>query len=40
VESYLALNFFDATLGGSAGALARLDPVVLADVEELAYQRK
>jgi predicted dienelactone hydrolase len=40
VESYLALNFFDATLGGSAEALARLDPAVLADVEELAYQRK
>ena len=40
VESYLALNFFDATLGGSAEALARLDPSLLADVEELAYQRK
>ena len=40
IENYLALNFFDATLGGSAEALARLDPAVLADVEELAYQRK
>jgi dienelactone hydrolase len=40
IENYLALNFFDATLGGSAEALARLDPAVLADVEDLAYQRK
>jgi predicted dienelactone hydrolase len=40
IENYLALNFLDATLGGSAEALARLDPAVLADVEELAYQRK
>jgi predicted dienelactone hydrolase len=40
VENYLALNFFDATLGGSAEALARLDPAALADVEELVYQRK
>ena len=40
IENYLALNFFDATLRGSAEALARLDPEALADVEELAYQRK
>ena len=40
VESYLALNFFDGTLLGSAEALARLDPAALADVEDLAYQRK
>ena len=40
IESYLALNFFDAALGGSAEALARLDPAALADVEDLVYQRK
>jgi predicted dienelactone hydrolase len=40
IENYLALNFFDGTLGGSADALARLEPVALADVEDLAYQRK
>jgi len=40
VENYLALNYFDATLRGSADALARLDPAALADQEELAYQRK
>jgi predicted dienelactone hydrolase len=40
IENYLALNFLDATLGGSAEALARLDPAVLANVEELAYQIK
>jgi hypothetical protein len=40
VESHLALNFFDATLRGDADARARLEPAVLADVEELAYQRK
>ena len=40
VERYLALNFFDGALRGSTEALARLDPAVLADVEELAYQRK
>jgi predicted dienelactone hydrolase len=40
IERYLALNFLDATLRGDAGALARLEPAALADVEELAYQRK
>lgn len=40
IESYLVLNFLDATLGGDVEALARLDPAMLADVEELAYQRK
>jgi predicted dienelactone hydrolase len=40
IEDYLALNFFDASLRQDAEALARLDPAVLADVEELAYQRK
>jgi len=39
IESYLALNFFDATLRASADALARLDPAALAQVEELVYQR-
>src|SRR4029453_16544135 len=37
---YLALNFFDATLNGNAEALARLDPTVLTDIEELTYQSK
>jgi predicted dienelactone hydrolase len=40
IENYLALNFFDATLREDAEAYARLDPAVLADVEELAYQRR
>jgi dienelactone hydrolase len=40
IESYLALNFFDASLGGSAEARARLDPAVLADIEEIAYLSK
>ena len=40
IENYLALNFFDAALGGNAEASARLDPAMLADVEEIAYQRK
>ena len=39
-ESYLALNFLDATLRGDADAAARLDPSALGRVEELVYQRK
>jgi predicted dienelactone hydrolase len=40
IVKYLALNFFDATLNGNAEALARLDPAVLGDIEELTYQSK
>jgi predicted dienelactone hydrolase len=40
VESYLALNFFDATLRGDGEAAGRLDPAALGRVEELVYQRK
>jgi predicted dienelactone hydrolase len=40
IMNYLALNFFDATLNGNAEALARLDPAVLANIEELTYQSK
>jgi predicted dienelactone hydrolase len=40
VENYLVLNFLDATFRGSAEALARLEPTVVARVEELAYQGK
>ena len=40
--NYLALNFFNATLGGDAAALARLDPAVLAgfDADDILYQSK
>ena len=38
VGDYLALNFFDATLGGDAEALARLDPTALASIEELTWE--
>jgi predicted dienelactone hydrolase len=40
IENYLALNFFDASLKGDTSAEVRLRPDVLADVEELSYQRK
>jgi dienelactone hydrolase len=40
IENYLALNFLDATFRGDADAMARLDPAVLANVEEVAYQRR
>jgi hypothetical protein len=40
IETYLALNFFDATLSGDADALARLDPAVVAPIEEFTYQSK
>jgi predicted dienelactone hydrolase len=40
IENYLALNFFDASLKGDSSAEVRLSPDVLADVEELSYQRK
>jgi hypothetical protein len=38
--NYLALNFFDGVLNGNGEALARLDPAVLASIEDLAYQSK
>jgi predicted dienelactone hydrolase len=40
LTNYLSLSFFEATLEGSAEALARLDPALLAQVEELSVQRK
>lgn len=40
IVNYFALNFFDATLNGDADALARLDPAVVADIENVEYQRK
>src|SRR5262249_23490720 len=40
IIDYLALNFFDGVLNGNAEALARLDPAVLARIEELTYQHK
>jgi len=40
IVNYLALNFFDATLGGDAEAAARLTPAALATVDELTYQAK
>jgi hypothetical protein len=40
IENDLALNVLDATLHGDADALARLDPALLAKVEELAYHSK
>ncbi len=40
VVNYFSLNFFDATLKGDAAALARLDPTVVADIEDVEYQRK
>ena len=40
IIDYLALNFFDGVLNGNAEALARLDPMVLSAIEDLAYQSK
>jgi predicted dienelactone hydrolase len=40
IINYLTLNFFDAVLKGNPEALARLDPNVLAGIEELVYQSK
>ncbi|MGH7894672.1 MAG: alpha/beta hydrolase family protein, partial [Candidatus Binatia bacterium] len=40
ITNYLALNFFDATLNDNAEALARLDPAVLARIEDMTYQSK
>jgi len=37
---YLALNFFDATLGSDADALARLAPKALAKLDDLDYEAK
>jgi len=40
IVNYLSLNFFDAILKGDAEALARLDPAVVAGIEDLTYWRK
>jgi len=40
IIDYLALNFFDATLGGDRGALRRLRPRTLESIGDLDYQRK
>lgn len=40
IVNYLSLNFFDAVLHGDAAALARLDPAVIAGIEDLRYWRK
>ena len=40
IVNYLSLNFFDAILKGDADALARLDPAVIAGIEDLQYWRK
>ena len=40
IVNYLSLNFFDASLNGDADALARLDPAVVAGIEDLQYWRK
>jgi predicted dienelactone hydrolase len=42
VTMYLAHNFFDGTINGNAAALARLDPLVVADfdAEDIVYQSK
>jgi predicted dienelactone hydrolase len=40
VIDYLALNFFDATLGGDRAALRRLRPRELASIGDLVYTRK
>ena len=40
IINYLALNFFDAVLRDDADALARLDPAVIAGIEDLRYWRK
>jgi len=38
--NYLSLNFFDAVLRGDAAALGRLDPQVVAGIEDLKVWRK
>lgn len=40
IVNFLGLNFFDATLGGDAAALARIAPANLAEIEDLVYQSK
>jgi len=40
IVNYLALNFFDGVLRGDADALGRIEPGVVARIEDLAYQRK
>ena len=40
IVNYLSLNFFDAVLRGDAAALGRLDPQVVAAIEDLKVWRK
>jgi predicted dienelactone hydrolase len=40
IVNYLSLNFFDAVLRDDGAALARLDPGVVADIEDVRYWRK
>jgi predicted dienelactone hydrolase len=40
IVNYLSLNFFDAVLRGDAAALGRLDPQVVAGIEDLTVWRK
>ena len=40
IVNFLALQFFDGILNGSAAALAELDPARLARIEDLVYQEK
>ena len=40
IVNYLSLNFFDAVLRDDAAALGRLDPGVVAGIEDLRYWRK
>jgi len=40
IIDYLALNFFDGTLGGDRAALQRLRPRALESIPDLIYQRK
>jgi predicted dienelactone hydrolase len=40
IVNYLSLNFFDAVLRGDAAALGRLDPQVVAGIEDLKVWRK
>jgi predicted dienelactone hydrolase len=40
IVNYLSLNFFDAVLRGDAAALGRVDPQVVAGIEDLRFWRK
>ena len=40
IVNYLSLNFFDAVLRDDPSALGRLDPAVVAGIEDLRYWQK